>query len=64
MLLSLGVNLGLSARVQLDVAHPTVVGQEGGGEELIRPASHERDRMKNRFIKSTIEYRDRLKGGP
>ena len=45
MLLSLGVNLGLAARVELDVAHPAVVGQEGGGEELIRPASHERERQ-------------------
>ena len=40
MLLSLGVNLGLPARVELDVAHPTVVGQERGGEELIRPEKH------------------------
>ena len=37
MLLSLGVNFGLSARVELDVAHPTVVGEERGGEELSRP---------------------------
>ena len=38
MLLSLGVDLGLPARVQLDVAHPAVVRQHGGDEEPIRSA--------------------------
>ena len=39
VLLPLGVDLGLAARVELYVAHSAVVGEVWGSEELVRPVN-------------------------